>query len=250
MGGSILAFMMRDVAASYRRQAGGYLWAVAEPVAGIALLTVVFSLAFFAPPLGDNFATFYATGLLPFTIYMQIQSRLMTALRASRPLLQYPAASFIDALISRALLAMLTQLVVFLVVFAGLVAVFDPRISPNPAGIALALAMVAILAIGIGVLNCLLIGLFPVWQRVWGVLNRPLFVISGIFFLFESVAEPWRSWLWYNPLIHVVGALRAALYPFYDASYVQPGYVIGLGVSALAAGLLFLRAHHREILSK
>ena len=244
------AFILRDVATGYGRQAGGYLWAVVEPVAGIVLLTLLFSMAFIAPPLGDDFATFYATGLLPFTVYLHLHARTMLTLRVARPLLHYPAVSFMHALIGRAILAIITQSVVFLLVLTGVIMLFEPRISIHMPTIGLAVLMLVALGLGVGVLNCLLIGMFPVWQRVWSVLNRPLFLLSGVFYLFESVAEPWRSILWYNPLIHVVGILRAGLYPFYPASYAAPTYVFFVALGCAVTGLLFLRRYHKEILTR
>ena len=79
---------------------------------------------------------------------------------------------------------------------------------------------------------------------------RPMFIISTIFFLFESVPQPWRDWLWWNPLVHVVAILRRGIYPSYDASWASPVYVALWGLISLVFGLLFLRRHHREILRR
>jgi capsular polysaccharide transport system permease protein len=244
----VSALVLREMATTYGRTPGGYLWAVLEPAAGIALLTVVFSLAFHAPPLGDSFPAFYATGLLPYTLYVQMNTKLMVAIWFSKPLLQYPAVSYIDALLSRFLLTLMTQIVVFYVVLAGLVALFEPQISLRADRIALSLAMAAVFGAGIGVLNCLLISVQPVWQRVWNILHRPMFLISAIFYVFEAVPEPYRSLLWYNPLVHVVGMMRSGFYPTYDAVYVSPAYVFGLGLGALVTGLFFLRRWHKDLI--
>ena len=61
-GRATLALILREMSTSYGRTPGGYLWAVAEPVAAVALLTVVFALAFDHPPIGRDFALFYASG--------------------------------------------------------------------------------------------------------------------------------------------------------------------------------------------
>ncbi len=75
-------------------------------------------------------------------------------------------------------------------------------------------------------MNCLLIGLLPLWQRIWSIAMRPMFLISGVFFTFESVPLPWRDLLWWNPLVHIVGLVRLGLYPGYDAAYVSPAYLL------------------------
>ena len=83
------------------------------------------------------------------------------------------------------------------------------------AAIALGFLMALILALGIGTLNCFLVSMFPVWERFWAILNRPLFVISTLFFLFEIVPHPYDTLLWYNPLVHIVGQVRIGMYPTY-----------------------------------
>ena len=73
--------------------------------------------------------------------------------------------------------------------------------------------------------------------------------MSGIFFLFDSVPQPYRDILWYNPLIHMVGQMRAGIYVTYEAEYVSVGYVMGLSLLLFATGLLLLRRHLRNALN-
>ncbi len=245
---SIMALILREMGTTYGRSAGGYLWAILEPAAGIALLTFIFSLAFRAPPLGESFPLFYATGILPFAFYVQIYVKLMVAIWFSKPLLQYPVISYIDTLLSRFLLSLFTQISVFFIVIMGILLIDSPQVSIDIPLIALSLSMAAVLGAGVGVLNCLLISVAPVWQRLWNVLHRPMFIISGIFFVLESIPEPYRSILWFNPLVHVIGVMRRAFYPTYDASYASPTFVFAFGLITLMIGLFFLRRWHKEIL--
>ena len=100
---------------------------------------------------------------------------------------------------------------------------------------------------GFGTLNCYLIGRFASWQRVFAILNRPLFLLSCIFFLYETIPMPYRDWLWYNPLVHVVAQVRKGFYPFYDAVYVTPLYVFGFSLSFAVVGLVLLGRYARDL---
>jgi ABC-type polysaccharide/polyol phosphate export systems, permease component len=115
--------------------------------------------------------------------------------------------------------------------------------------LALGVAMVLALAAGIGVLNCFLLSVLPVWERAWSVLNKPLFFLSCVVFIYDQIPEPYRGWLWWNPLVHAVGQVRAGLYATYPADYVSHGYVFGLSGGALMLGLVFLSRYHRDILN-
>lgn len=244
---TILALLLREMETTHGRVRLGYLWAVGEPVAGILLLTAIFSIAFTAPPVGTSFAFFYASGYLPFSAYLDISQRVATSIRFSRPLLSYPGVTFLDAIAARFLLASATQLAVFAAVIALIVAVFPVDAILRWEALGLGFLMAGMLGLGVGAANCLLYELFPAWERVWAILTRPLFLLSAIVFQFETVPEPWRGWLWLNPLVHVVGQMRIGLFATYDGSYVSPGYVFGLAAVALAAGLLFLGRWHREL---
>ena len=242
------ALILREMSSTYGRTPLGYLWAVLEPVVGIALLTAIFSLGFKSPPLGTNFAIFYASGLIPFMMYMDISGKVMDSLRFSQRLLIYPRVTFMDALMARFILNLLTQLMVAYFLFTGMVMFLDTRTSPDLIKIATGLVMAAALALGIGSLNCFLTGMIPSWLRVWAILNRPLFLISCIFFVYETVPEPYRSILWYNPLVHVVGQMRSGFYPYYDAPYVSLEYVFGISLICFALGTVLLRRYARDIL--
>ncbi len=237
---TVFALMVREMTTAYGKSALGYAWAVIEPAAAVALLSVVFAVAFHAPPLGTNFPLFYATGYLSFALYTSVSNRVAASVRFSRPLLEFPAVRAMDAVMARFALNMLTQLAVFWIVMTGIVLAFRLRLILDPGAIALALSMAGALALGVGTLNCYLFARFPGWEQVWSILNRPLFILSCILFLYDDVPGPWRELLWWNPLAHVTGEMRAGFYATYDATYVSAAYVFALALAALALGSMLL----------
>jgi len=245
---TVFALMLREMATTYGRSIFGYLWAILEPAAGILLLTFAFSLALQSPPLGTDFSFFYASGMVPFLAYMDISTKTAQSLRFSKPLMAFPAVTFVDAIIARFLLNSLTQLMVGSCVFLGIIVSFSVDVLLEPVALLAALVMLMSLALGVGVLNCFLLSMYPLWERIWGILNRPMFLASGVFFLFESVPEPYSSFLWYNPLIHVIGMLRLGLFATYSADYVSFAYVMGVSLTCLVLGLIMLRRYHGDIL--
>ena len=248
-GRAVLALMLREMATTYGRSPGGYLWAVLEPVGGIAILTLIFSMGFNAPALGTNFPIFYATGILPFMLFNSVCNRVSTALLFSKALLAYPSVTFLDALIARFAVNAVTQIMVGYLVFGGILVMYETRTLPDFSLIAQSFALTAALALGIGTLNAYLIARFAVWQVVWSILTRPLFLISGIFFLFHAIPHPVQEFVWFNPLVHVIGIMRAGFYPTYDAGYVSALYIIAVSLISFAAGLLLLRRSHRDLLA-
>ncbi len=247
---TILALILREMATSYGRSPGGYLWAIAEPVAGIALLTFIFSLGFHAPPIGTSFALFYASGLVPFLVYAELSGKLSQSINFSLPLLGYPRVTLADAVIARTALTLLTQTLVCCLVLGGLLVFIGTQAKLDFALIAQAVLLAFALGIGVGTINCFLVTRYPVWQRVWSIVNRPMFLLSCIVFTFETIPSPFRDWLWYNPVVHVVGMLRKGLYFGYAGEYVSSGYVLLLSGFFCTAGLFLIWRFRDRLLNR
>jgi capsular polysaccharide transport system permease protein len=245
---TVLALMLREMTTTYGRSPGGYVWAILEPVAGIAVLSIAFSVAMRSPPLGNNFVLFYATGLLPFSMFLTISSKIAQSLSYSKQLLAYPRVTIMDAILARLILNAMTQLLVAYLVLTGILLVFDTdnRLVFTSALLAFAMAIAG--GTGLGILNCFLFSQFPLWQNFWTIATRPLFIVSGVIFLPEMFPPNIRDILWYNPFLHVTGEMRYAFYHSYQAAYVSPVYVFFFALVTGVIGLLFLWRHHRNIL--
>jgi len=233
---------------TYGRSPGGYLWAILDPVAGLLVMSVIFSLAFRSPPIGTSFAFFYATGFLPFGLFNQIANKMATSINFSKPLLAYPAVTLLDALIARLTLAVLTQLMVGYLIFSALILGFNARAELDLTYILLSVATTAYLGVGIGTLNCYLMTTIPLWERVWQILTRPLFIVSGVFFVFSDLPAVARDALWYNPLIHTIGLMRVGFFATYKGDYISVIYVLVIASVSFVLGLLLLWRNHRRLM--
>lgn len=247
---AIFALMLREMSTSYGRSPGGYVWAIAEPVAAIAFLSLVFSVAFGAPPIGVSFPMFYATGMVPFLMFNDLHNKVAQSLLYSKPLLAYPNVTFLDALIARFLLNLLTQLLVAYLVFTTTIILFEGRVAFDLGMIVRGIATGAFLGLGIGTLNAFVYMRVPVWQQAWSVLTRPLFILSCALIMYDGIPQPYRDWLWWNPLVHVVGLVRGGFYNSYDTYYVWLPYPLAVGMGCFMLGLLLLRRHHRDLFER
>lgn len=245
---TITALMLREMGSTYGRSPGGYLWAILEPVAAVTLLSIGFSLIIRTPSLGTSFFLFYATGYLPFSLYGTLAGKMTSGLRASKSLLAYPRVTWMDALMARFALNLLTELTVFCIVVVGIVSFVETRAIIDLAPIIEGLVLITLLGVGVGLMNCLMIGLFPVWAQVWSVVSRPLFLASGIFFLYEDMPPLAQQILWWNPLMHAIGLIRTGFYDTYHASYVSLPYAFAVALVLIALFLVLLRRHHKKVL--
>ncbi len=247
---SIVALMLREMSTRYGRTPGGYIWALVEPIGAIIVLSAVFSLIIRTPPIGNSFVLFYASGFLPFTIASNVAGQVQNAITFSKPLLFYPAVSWIDAILARFVLNFLTGMVVLVIVFFAVLQFTDATAILEFGPMILAVCMAGLLGLGLGVLNCLLVGLFPAWGQIWGIVTRPLFLVAGVIFLYENLPENVQGYMWYLPWIHITGAFRAGVYPGYEPDYVSVLLVLAWSLIPLALGLVLLRRYHQDILNR
>lgn len=249
-GRTIAALILREMSTTYGRSPGGYVWAVLQPIGAIMILSLAFSLLLRAPSLGTSFLLFYATGYIPFALYGAIATKAGRAIRFSRALLAYPGVTWLDAVLARFLLTLLTQLTVACLIFGGILASIETRTLLDYPAILGGLALAAFVGLGVGTLNCFLMTRFPLWEQAWAIVTRPLFLASGLFYILEDLPPAAREILWWNPLIHVTGLTRTGFYPTYEASYVSVPYVCATAALALAAGLMLLRRNIQDLLAQ
>lgn len=246
---TISALVLREMATIYGRSPGGYIWALVEPIGAIMILSVGFSLLLRSPSLGSSFILFYATGYLPFTLYSNLANAVSRSIQFSKPLLQFPVVTWVDAVLARFILNALTGVLVGVILLIGIVVATQARVTIAVEPLLLAVVLPMLLGLGIGSLNCVLFGLFPAWQQFWNILMRPLFIISGVFFLYDDFPPGVQDILWYNPLLHITGLMREAFFPTYTASYVSVTYVVLFSLIPLFLGTVLLSRYHRDLLN-
>ena len=114
---SIWALLLRETATNSAYSVGGVAWAFVRPMAAILLLTVIFSAGFQHPPVGDVFAIFYATGMVPFTMFASVSNAVGWAIVHNGPLLQYPRIAVLDTIIATLVFTVVVQSVVALCLY-------------------------------------------------------------------------------------------------------------------------------------
>ncbi|MTI03933.1 ABC transporter permease [Roseibium denhamense] len=235
----VFALVVREMTTRYGNKFGGYMWAVLDPVLTIAILTTVFSAIARVPPLGRSFTLFFATGYVAFYMYRSTSDQVSAAIQSNRALLNYPVVRPYDAIIARILLQIATLYIVNVLLFGGLALMVSfPRLDLESVFLASLIAIT--LGAGVGISNIVWFHLSSTYQQVWGIINRPAFIVSGVFFLPEDIPEPFQTYLLWNPLVHIIGLFRQGFYPTYRASYLDMTYIVGLAVFSLVFGLFMV----------
>ncbi len=236
--GLIRALMRREIRARFAGGPLGYLWVFLTPLAWIGALVVSFEHLGRSPAIGADVPSFVATGMLPYVVFRQTITAMSRAAAGARSLMHLAPMTMGDILIAAALLELLNALVIFAVIFLLIAIAYGPVWPADPLTVMLAVGQAALLGAAFGRLAAALGRISDVFARLIPIALRPLFWISGIFFIAAELPGPIAAILWWNPLLHVVEMLRGGFFAGFSPSIADPGYV--LGASAFLAALALI----------
>lgn len=240
--------MLREMSTRYGRSPGGYVWAVVEPLGMILVLSIGFSLLLRTPPLGSSFLLFYATGYLPFQMYLKTSQYVASSLRYSRALLTYPVVGWFEAILARIVTNAITLCIVSAVLLLGIMGTLPGSTTVEPGPVFMGFLIAFFLGCGVGLVNCVAAGFFPVWGTLWSIATAPIFLMSGILWIYEDLPHVAQDILIWNPLVHVTGYTRSGFFTTYDPQHIDLAYVWAIALVLIALGLLLVRRFHRDIL--
>ena len=189
------------------------------------------------PPFGASLALFFATGILTLEFFNKLSNTLMSSFDANKALLTYPLIKETDALFARLILISATYGLIMFIFFAALIALDLARPPAHPERLFLAFAVTACLGFGFGTLNAVIVSQFASWVHLEKVLTRPLFFLSGIFYIPSLLPPEAIEILKWNPILHLVEWVRTGYYLNYESTVLDSRYPIGIATLLVLFGL-------------
>jgi capsular polysaccharide transport system permease protein len=182
---------------------------------------------------------FFALGTLAYQFYRRVASFCSAAFDANQALLSYPIVKQVDTLVARAALEVATCLFVSLIMLGGLLLIASQPPPAHIEAIIIAVVLLVLLGFGHGTLNAVVGTYFPSWRNIEPLLSRPLFILSGVFFVPDRMPPKIVPFLSWNPILHGVELVRYGYYPDYRSPTLDVMYLLfwalGLTVLGLAA---------------
>ena len=244
----IFALILRETRTRYGKTRIGYLWAFFEPLVHMLIFATIFSFIGRNSPLGGSVALLVLTGLFPYNLFSNLAIQLMNAIEANKVLLSYPHVTPFDVMFSRILLEVATQVLVFIFVLLILAVqdLWDVQISNFMNVIGVILTSTA-LGSGLGLINAVLAFNFPSYTNIFGMLMRPMYFLSGIFFVIGYMSSEIQNIMYYNPIAHIIEWLRSAIYTGYQSNFLDKQYVLNFTLTIVFLGLLVLHLARHKI---
>ncbi len=250
-GRVIRALILREVATRYGNSQLGFFWALFEPTAFILVFILIFGFIGRSSPLPGDLYTFFLSGMLPFLFFRSISNRVGNSESANKALLTYPQVTTLDIKIARFIIEFLVTIFVSALTYFAMVRLKLILVPiDEPLNLILCFTSVAIFSFAFGLVIAAIIAYWPNFQNLFqAIFARPLFLLSGIFFIPEQLPHPYSDWIAMNPLAQFIAWARSAIYPNFDSVYGFNWQLIFITFTFLAVGLALERITLRKKLS-
>lgn len=238
----LFAMLLREMKARVGGQWVGAVWTLFEPLSHVLIVVTLFAYVRGRVMVGIEFPVFLVTGMLPYFLYQNLSQRLPEAIAANKGLFSYRQVKPMDALLSRAGVEGLMNLLVYIFTL-GLLGRIGYEVMPSDLLEVIAVnALLLLLGLSMGILYAVITHERPRLRSFVRMTSMPLYLASGIIFPIDRVDREHMAFLLWNPLLHLIELSRHAFIPAYVPAHgVNATYPILFTLSALALALLLYR---------
>ncbi len=233
----VSALFLREMKTRFGSKRFGYVWAILEPAAIILVFWAMFGLSLRKGMPGVDYPMFLLTGMLPYQLFVNTLNTSMAAFESNQGLFNYRQVKPFDALVTRCLVECLVYFLVFLILVAtGMALGFDAHIH-DVLGLSLILLLLVWFSFSMGLLFAVIGTFAENFKKVVGIITRPLFFASGIFFSASMVPPQYREIMLLNPLLNFLELIRSHYFAAFQSQGASYLYIIAWTMGSSLLGL-------------
>jgi capsular polysaccharide transport system permease protein len=222
----IYALLLRESKTRFGTKKIGLLWALVEPLLQVAVFAAIYYVTNRSGPNGIPVIPFMIVGILCYFLFSKTFQKVMVGIESNTSLLNYPILKPIDVLLSRMVLEFIIYCVNFVLC---LYFMYYFNLIDSIARIHLLLLAFfcsSFLGFCMGTLLASIIAFFPSFSRFTGVLNRALFLTSGLFFSASMIPQSGREIILWNPVLHLLEIARYGVFYDFPDDYFSINYIL------------------------
>ena len=247
---TLRTIMVRDLLTGHHHSGIGYLWAIAQPLAYVGALSVVYAMAGRREPYNTPTIAFLVAGIVPFfCFYLRVQAAASSAVRSNLNFLYFRQVTPLLLILASSLLQYLTSLVVLVLIVAGL-SLYQGSLQLNdPLTMLAALTCISILGMVVGTLFGLGQLVIPGLAVVETIFFRLMFFFSGAFYYANMLPPRMRFFALFNPLLHLIEFVRDGFFASYRSRYANWHYPLTFVFVGLALMMVVVRSTRRYVIA-
>ncbi|MPW28750.1 ABC transporter [Agarivorans sp. B2Z047] len=245
----IFALFVREIRSRFSDKIG-ISWALIEPV------SFIFLLSFIRGRLnGGEIHTmptfaFMMYGMLLVQLFLTAFSSSSNAISKNKSLYAFRQVQPISSIIAISFFELLVKLGVALCIYVIMYLMgIDIRVD-NPLMLLVCAVLLWLTAVSIGLVFGVMKCFVKEVGKVQGVLTRPLFFISGVFFSLQDMPKEYWKYFDWNPILHAIELSRQSAYNSFGAKGVSINFLLMITLITFTFSLSIYHASWKRAISR
>jgi ABC-type polysaccharide/polyol phosphate export permease len=229
----------RDLRKAYKRSTLGYLWSMLNPLLMMLIISSVFSVILRIQV--EHYSVFLFAALMPWQYFNQTILGGLDSIRANRRIIEHlPIPKYIFILSLS--FSNLANFLLALVPFIGVSLFVGKGLAWSMLALPLIILPLMMVSVGVALFFATMNVFFDDTRHLTVVLLQALYYLTPIMYGMEHLPSDLARWLQLNPMYHIIGLMRSALYFGSFPSSADLLVAYGLGVGVLMVGLAIFRS--------
>lgn len=245
---SLWLLTKRDLRVRYSTSALGYFWSILDPLVMSGIYYFVFTVVFKREVGETPYIVFLLSALLPWTWFTGAVSDSTRAFIKEAKLVRstkIPRTIWVVSLVfSKGI-----EFVASLPVLAIFVIIGGATVNPNVAFFVLAIALQAVLTIGVGLIVAPLVVFFRDFERAVKLALRFLFYASPVIYGVTDLPKELHFWAAFNPLSGIFSIYRSAFFAN-QLDWFMVAISAAMSIVILCIGILVFKRTVRSVLKE
>ena len=231
------ALLMREIITRYGRNNIGFLWLFIEPLMMTMFIVMMWKFARADQVSSLNIVAFVLTGYPMAMMWRNASNRAIGAISGNMSLLYHRNVRVLDTILARVLLEVAGATIAQIAIMAILLAM---RWIEWPADIfymLLAWLLMALFALGLGLLICSIAFKFDAFGKLWGTFSFVMLPLSGAFFFVSTLPQQAQEYVLWIPMVHGTEMFRQGYFGGSMLTMGNPWYLLLCDLVLLFIGL-------------
>ena len=234
------ALLMREIITRYGRNNIGFLWLFVEPLLMTLIIVLLWKFIRADQYSTLNMVAFVITGYPLVMMWRNVSNRAIGAISANTSLLYHRNVRVLDTLFARMLLEIAGATIAQIAIVGVLILI---GWIPTPADVfymLMAWLLMAIFAIGLGLVICSIAFKVEAFGKIWGTLSFVMMPLSGVFFFVSSLPQQAQQYVLWMPMVHGTEMFRQGYFGASVITHESISYIVLCNLVLLLLGFIMV----------
>ena len=231
------ALLMREIITRYGRNNIGFLWLFIEPLMMTMFIVMMWKFARADQISSLNIVAFVLTGYPMAMMWRNASNRAIGAISGNMSLLYHRNVRVLDTILARVLLEVAGATITQIAIMAILLAMRWIEWPVDIFYMLLAWLLMALFALGLGLLICSIAFKFDAFGKLWGTFSFVMLPLSGAFFFVSTLPQQAQEYVLWIPMVHGTEMFRQGYFGSSILTMENPWYLLLCDLVLLFIGL-------------